>query len=136
MPHCTIECSVVQNNYARESIPLLTQDNVSILLQSVHNALNYSGLFGVNDVKTRVIVVENYLIGTCSTTEASHFKSQCETEGFIHITVKLLSGRTAQQKHSLSEQLGKAVYQLFPNTSSITVDIVDMDKASYFKIGM
>lgn len=52
---------------------------------------------------------------------------------FIHVTVKLLAGRTDDQKESLSVALRDALDTRFPAIDSISIDIRDMNPACYKK---
>ncbi len=52
---------------------------------------------------------------------------------FIHITVRLLSGRTAAQKENLAMAMREAFDARFGQVQSISVEICDMDRASYKK---
>ncbi len=52
---------------------------------------------------------------------------------FIHITVRLLSGRTTAQKENLSVALRDAFDARFPKVQSISIEICDMDRGSYKK---
>jgi 5-carboxymethyl-2-hydroxymuconate isomerase len=52
---------------------------------------------------------------------------------FIHITVRLLSGRTAAQKESLTVAMRDTLDARFPKVQSISIEICDMDRGSYKK---
>jgi 5-carboxymethyl-2-hydroxymuconate isomerase len=52
---------------------------------------------------------------------------------FIHITVRLLSGRTTGQKGNLSVALRDAFDARFPKVQSISIEMCDMDRGSYKK---
>ena len=52
---------------------------------------------------------------------------------FIHITVRLLSGRTPKQKESLTVAMRDAFDARFPKVQSISIEICDMDRGSYKK---
>ncbi|MCV2403872.1 5-carboxymethyl-2-hydroxymuconate Delta-isomerase [Marinomonas sp. C2222] len=110
MPHCIIEYS--QNT--EQKIP------VSNIMEEVKVACIRSSLFSPEDVKVRAFA-------------CNHFVAAGEEEGFIHVTLKILSGRTAEQKKSLSSLvLDNLVGLNFPQTI-LSVEVCDIDKASYVK---
>ena len=92
MPHCIIEYT--------PNIPMDTAE----LLQTAHQVMIDSGLFGVADIKT-----------------------------LIHIIIRLLDGRTIAQKQALTSNMAKTLRARLPNVPSITVDIIDMVRECYAK---
>lgn len=110
MPHCILE-------YAK---PLEAQLNPTKLLQAVYEGAYSSGLFEGPDIKTRAIAYEDYLTGT-------------DKKAFIHVTVKILNGRTDEQKQKLSSTVIKRLTALKLSDTSLTVEIVDMESYSYAK---
>lgn len=115
MPHCVIECSA--------QIAHFTDRIVAV----AHASMIDSGLFAAQDIKTRSYVANNYVIG-----DEPHV-SQNDGHGFIHVVVYLLSGRTAEQKNALTQHMGTALTQLNTHASSITVDIRDVERTTYYK---
>ena len=109
MPHCIIEHSSTINP---------EQLNNKVFL----GALN-SELFEADgrDIKVRSIAYENYQTGT-------------EKEDFIHVTVRILSGRSDTDKAMLSETVMTQLLSLSLSSASITVEVVDMDRNSYAKV--
>lgn len=109
MPHCIIEHSSTIN---------AEQLNKKVFL----GALN-SELFEADgrDIKVRSIAYENYQTGT-------------EREDFIHVTVRILSGRSDTDKAMLSETVMTQLLSLSLSRASITVEVVDMDRNSYGKV--
>ena len=109
MPHCIIEHSSTIN---------AEQLNSKVFL----GALN-SELFEADgrDIKVRSIAYENYQTGT-------------EREDFIHVTVRILSGRSETDKEILSETVMTQLLSLSLSSASITVEVVDMDRNSYAKV--
>ncbi|MCG9692720.1 5-carboxymethyl-2-hydroxymuconate isomerase [Vibrio sp. Isolate22] len=109
MPHCIIEHSSTIN---------AEQLNNKVFL----GALN-SELFEADgrDIKVRSIAYENYQTGT-------------EKEDFIHVTVRILSGRSDTDKAMLSETVMTQLLSLSLSSASITVEVVDMDRNSYAKV--
>lgn len=110
MPHCILE-------YAK---PLAAKLDSMRLVEAVYQGAFNSGLFEGPDIKTRAIAYDDYLTGTDKTS-------------FIHVTVKILSGRTEEQKQRLSSEVIKTLMALALSDISITVEIVDIDSASYAK---
>ena len=75
MPHCIIE-------YSKE---LENEITPSQLLKKVYQGTLKSNLFIDTDIKTRTISFENYQTGN-------------KKISFINITIRILSGRTQEQK--------------------------------------
>ena len=109
MPHCIIEHSSTID---------AEQLNNKVFL----GALN-SELFEADgrDIKVRSIAYENYQTGT-------------EKEDFIHVTVRILSGRSDTDKAMLSETVMTQLLSLSLSSASITVEVVDMDRHGYAKV--
>ena len=113
MPHCCIEYTP----------NVVEQLSVNELLQTAHGVMLSSGLFGAGDVKTRARAVEDYVLGEQAPNQ----------NGFIHIIIYLLSGRTTEQKHALTHSMLTALRSNLPDLASITVDIRDMARDTYAK---
>ena len=79
-----------------------------------------SGIMDVKDIKAR--------IQSCSM-----FLAADGRESFIHITVSLLAGRSAEQKEVLAILVRTAFVRHFSEVESISIDIRDMDPAAYKK---
>lgn len=109
MPHCIIEHSASVSS--SELIPLVFSGALA------------SGLFSVDgsDIKVRAIEYDHYAVGTSSA-------------DFVHVVVKLLSGRTAQQKKKLSDVVIENLSTATLMNCSITVEVVDMDRDPYRKV--
>ncbi len=110
MPHCVIE-------YTRD---IENDVDIKKLMEIAFDAVNGSGLFDRTAIKARAIGYDNFMSGQ-------------DRDDYIHISVKILSGRTAEQKKMLS---GHVIEKLTPHvgkTKSLTVDIIDMDIDSYAK---
>jgi len=52
---------------------------------------------------------------------------------FIHVTARLLAGRTTAQKDALACDLRDALAAQFPDVQSISIDVRDMDPDCYRK---
>lgn len=53
---------------------------------------------------------------------------------FVHVTLKILSGRNTEQKLCLSGAVLESLKTLGLTSVSITVEVVDIDRGSYAKI--
>lgn len=78
------------------------------------------GFIGPADIKVRLRPYTDFFAGDGRTS-------------FIHITVRLLSGRTTAQKENLSIALCDAFNARFPKVQSISIEMCDMDRGSYKK---
>jgi len=108
MPHAVIEYSA--NIIPKNIIPL------------VHEAMIASGLFEADNIKTRAYVANDFMVGTKG------------AEGrFVHLTVAILSGRTMEQRQTLSQSLIDILKASFPDADSLTVEIREMDRETYRK---
>jgi 5-carboxymethyl-2-hydroxymuconate isomerase len=77
------------------------------------------------DVKTRIAKLSDYRIGLNSAGRA-----------FAHVQLRLMAGRTPEVKKELSDRIAAVLKAQIPAQTSdvqLSVDIVDMDKPSYFK---
>ncbi|PSJ40338.1 5-carboxymethyl-2-hydroxymuconate isomerase [Zobellella endophytica] len=110
MPHCIIEYSAT----------LERQLSPAGLVAAVHGGAEDSGLFGAADIKTRAVGYEHHQAG-------SHKRD------FIHVTLKILSGRSQEQRAALSASVLDALQSLGLSDISLTVDVVEMERESYAK---
>lgn len=108
MPHCIIEHSA--NLSCEQIFPL------------VFEGVLQSGLFEPDgsDIKIRAISYHDYLVGG--------IKSD-----FVHIELKILSGISSQQKQTLAGLVLDKLKLMQSLGSSITVEVVDIDRNSYRK---
>ncbi|MBT3337793.1 MAG: 5-carboxymethyl-2-hydroxymuconate Delta-isomerase [Anaerolineae bacterium] len=111
MPHCIIEHS---KGVKSLSSPIN-------LIEAVHQGAFKSGLFREADIKARAISFEHYQVGN---TEL----------GFIHVTVRILSGRNEEQRTKLSNSVLAELEKLNLSSTSLTVEICEIDKESYAKM--
>jgi len=75
-------------------------------------------------IKTRAIKVDNFLVGTDG------------ADGqMIHITLKLMTGRSKEARQELANILYKVGQKYLPKTdfpkAALTVEIVELDKETY-----
>jgi 5-carboxymethyl-2-hydroxymuconate isomerase len=110
MPHIVVEYSAAGH----------AGFDVAALLQSLHDAAASTGLMQAADIKVRALSYADYLVAG-------------QRDGFCHVSVYLLEGRTPAQKLALSETLRAAMAALLPKTRSLSVDIRDMDASAYKK---
>ena len=110
MPHCLIEYST----------NLSSQVKPSTLVTSVFQAALDSKLFTEDAIKVRAIAYEDYKIDSTK-------------QGFVCVTAKILSGRTAAQKSDLSNRIFNAIKELALESITYTVEIADMDEECYGK---
>lgn len=110
MPHCIIE-------YSRSLESAIYTEK---LIQAIQEAAISSDLFEASHIRARAMPYD-------------HFISGYQVENFIHITLKILSGRSQQQKKRLSEMVLKALEGMGLHSISLTVEVVEMDKATYSK---
>src|SRR5690606_20936080 len=79
-----------------------------------------SGFINLKDIKVRIRDYEDFL-------------HPDGTGSFIHITIRMLAGRTSEMKEGLSTALRDAFVRRFDKVASISIEICDMDPASYKK---
>ena len=110
MPHLIIE---VAHDAA-------TPAQIPPLLDAVHTAARDSGLFQVGHIKTRAIPVACYRTGA-------------DDRPFIHAQLRIKPGRSADQKQALATAVLAAIRGQATAAGVITVEVVEMDGASYAK---
>ncbi|MCG9697062.1 5-carboxymethyl-2-hydroxymuconate Delta-isomerase [Shewanella sp. Isolate11] len=111
MPHCIIEYSAA----------LTDKLDVSDLVQAVHQGAIACGLFEPSAVKTRSYPSQHNQVGLL-------------TDGsFVHITFKIMPGRSEEQKQLLTQTVYQHLNELAENVNSITMEVLDIAKSSYFK---
>ncbi|ARP97807.1 5-carboxymethyl-2-hydroxymuconate Delta-isomerase [Pseudorhodoplanes sinuspersici] len=110
MPHIVVEYS--SEGHARF--------DVMELMQALHGAAAATGVIEAADIKIRATAFADYLVAG-------------RRDGFCHVSLYLLEGRTPQQKALLSETLRATLAGLLPQTKSLSVDIRDMDAFAYKK---
>lgn len=117
MPHCILEISdnIVETINKKE------------LLSQINNCLAETGLFNINDIKSRFIVHSDYVIGDGD-----------EKRAFVTLNVAILSGRSAETKSMISNKCLDLLKRSFTESLkklkfSLTVQFTEMDKESYAK---
>lgn len=109
MPHCIVEHSASLNS--------------ELILPLVFSGAMESELFEIDgsDIKVRAIIYHSYLTGP-------------EKTDFIHVTLKILLGRTVEQKQVLSKSVLSQLQKLELKSCSLTVEVMDIERASYSKL--
>lgn len=108
MPHCIIEYS--------EGL------EASLLNNTVYDATLASGLFSADgkDIKVRAHAYTDFrLADVC--------------DSFIHVTVRIMPGRSQQQKADLSERVLHALQALDMSRITLTVEVSDIAADTYRK---
>ena len=119
MPHLIIEHS---SNISQEPVIALQHDIQKIMSES-------EGGFTIERCKTRSFSFDKYFVGALSHNESS----------FIHITLKILSGRSVEVRSSLSDKILCYLDQFVSNQNlntkrcDISVDIAEMNIDTYSK---
>lgn len=113
MPHIIIEYSAN-----------LTELNMTNLMHDCHHALNGLHNVSTDRVKTRAVKLDNFLVGTHD-----------EKGQMIHVTLRLMTGRSVEARAELAKILYDKVRTHIPQdkypNSALTVEIVELDKATY-----
>lgn len=110
MPHIVIEYS----------------DNLSKQIKSskatalAHKAVVDSGLFSPEAVKARSLAYDDYVLHN-------------EAKSFLHVTISILTGRNEEERKALSGVVFKTISNAIPDADKVSVNIHEMDKASYTK---
>ncbi len=120
MPHIITEFSA---DFSAELAQNLAQK-----VQQHFIALSPEGNFDVNQCKFRFLSFTNYFVGLNNQSKAS----------FVHLTIKILAGRTIEVQKKLTElclQSLQEVYltQCHKNRVDFSVDLIEMTKETYQK---
>lgn len=110
MPHCIIEYSSA----------LTSATTPQQIIEHVHLGALNSELFVPQDIKSRATAYQDFKLG-------------CGSENFIHVTIKLLMGRTPTQKNQLSASVLSQLKALGLSSASLSVAVCDIDTSSYAK---
>ncbi len=113
MPHVIIEyADVLEAQIPRE-----------ILLDTIHQSVENSGLFNASDIRSRTQSFDKFRLGV-------------KQHSFLHITIKLLSGRTDEQKLALTQLVMQTMQSLSLTDVLISCECIEIDKASYQQIAL
>ncbi|WP_085297927.1 5-carboxymethyl-2-hydroxymuconate Delta-isomerase [Cognaticolwellia mytili] len=110
MPHCIIEYSAK----ITETLP------VEQLMHAVYKGANQSELFTASDIKVRATAFDDFYLPGAE-------------QAFVHVNLKILSGRDLAQRKSLSESVGSQLERLGIENAAITVEVTNIEKESYAK---
>lgn len=115
MPHCILEYS---SN-------VIDEPDWTATVLAVHNALIATGQFVLDDIKSRIVRHDRYVVGNGKGNQA-----------FVALQIQILSGRDDEVKGAISEEALRILLSAFPRTlaelqASITVQISDIHRASY-----
>ncbi|MDG1997209.1 MAG: 5-carboxymethyl-2-hydroxymuconate Delta-isomerase [Emcibacteraceae bacterium] len=110
MPHCIIE-------YTRDLEPAV---DIRSLVNAAFESIEKTELFNRSAIKSRAIPLD-------------YFKSGLDRDDYIHITVKILPGRNAEQKKLLTQSVMDGISAIVGGTKSLSVEVVDLDGDSYNK---
>ncbi len=103
MPHCIIEYSDDLDN----------KQDIIKTVKAINTAIENSELFDNKTIKTRALPIHTYLVGGIK-------------KPFVHITVKILEGRTDSQKQQLSNRTLQCITAKY-DIEDISVEIVELD---------
>ncbi|OBT08317.1 5-carboxymethyl-2-hydroxymuconate isomerase [Shewanella sp. UCD-FRSSP16_17] len=109
MPHCIVEHSAKLNGQA--------------LVDLVHQGALTSELFQAqgSDIKVRAIPY-------------SEFKTGNVDISFVHVTMRILSGRNDKQKTMLTQRVLNQLQTLIKADCSLSVEVVDIERETYSKV--
>lgn len=94
---------------------------MNTLCKTLFDAAATSGVFpDTSSIKVRALPCPFSLIGT-------------EPQSFAHVTIRLLAGRDDAVKAELTRTILATLDQALPEVGSLSVDIKDIDTASYAK---
>ncbi len=110
MPHIIIE-------YPEQ---MADDSEIENLLQAVHHSIADSGLFKADQIRTRAYPFRE-------------FTNAGSNAPYMHIQARIKSGRDADNKKRLGDEILAGLSKLNIPVSVITVEIIDMDRDSYGK---
>ncbi|ARU05810.1 5-carboxymethyl-2-hydroxymuconate isomerase [Comamonas serinivorans] len=117
MPHLFVEYT--DNLDGFPEVPVLTALNATVIASGE--------VLDECDLKSRVTRTTRFAVGNDATA----------SRGFVHAELRLLTGRTPEAKRDLSERIAAVLREHTPKPEGmlvqLSVDVVDMDRAAYFK---
>mgnify|MGYP003576272756 CR=1 FL=1 len=108
MPHFVVECS--SNVFVMQP--------AAIILNTVYDAADSSGLFAPNDIKVRINSYDNYKLGEGK-------------NSFLHIYASIMEGRTTAQKAALSNLIIEKLAPLLAGISFLSMNVSEFEEATY-----
>jgi 5-carboxymethyl-2-hydroxymuconate isomerase len=105
-----------------------TDIHVEELFSALHGILVDVGGIRIENCKSRAILLDDYLIGAGSSEGA-----------FVHLEVRLFEGRSVAVKREMGKRFINLLGEYFETALAesglqITVQIIEMQKESYFKL--
>ena len=118
MPHCILEYT----DNIKDS-PDYTE-----LLKNLHQFLLDTGLFKLNDIKSRVIRHDIYRIGDGDPRRA-----------FVTLNIQIMDGRSDQVKTNIATKAAELLKRYYPesfknNLFNLTVQVTDIHRPSYTRL--
>ncbi|TWX63083.1 5-carboxymethyl-2-hydroxymuconate Delta-isomerase [Colwellia sp. C1TZA3] len=110
MPHCIVEYSAK----IIESLP------VEQLMHAVYKGVNQSELFTAANIKVRACVYNDFYLPGAE-------------QVFVHVNLKILSGRDLSQRKNLTDSVSNQLERLGIEDAVITVEVTKIEKESYVK---
>ncbi|TYL47361.1 5-carboxymethyl-2-hydroxymuconate Delta-isomerase [Marinomonas sp. IMCC 4694] len=110
MPHCIIEYS---QNLEQEVPP-------ADLLEAVKEACMASSLFALADIKLRSNAYKSFVTGG-------------QEDAFVHVTIRMLSGRSTEQRQQLSHLILETLTRFSLKNVSFSAEICEMERETYAK---
>ena len=114
MPHISLE-------YTENIQTIITSDFFDQLFTIIMQAAKVK----FENCKSQAIRIKNYHIG-----------SRNKNEGFVHLNIKILEGRTEKIKKHIAQESLKALKSYFKNTKvhniQYSIEIQEMKKGNYF----
>lgn len=97
------------------------------LLGSLHRVIADVLELSIDNCKSRVVVHDDYLVGVGG-----------DQKAFVHVCVRILSGRTPKAKTKVGQALLALLDEYFAPSAStlqlqLTVEVQDIDREAYFK---
>lgn len=89
-------------------------------METVYKAAVTSAVMQPDDIKVRALPY-------------THFRLAHQQQQFVHVTCRLLAGRSNDQKETLAKSVRQHLAELLPEVYSLSVEIVDMHPDSYKK---
>lgn len=95
--------------------------DVPALLQALHEGLAGHETIQKASIKTRGIEISDYVVGAGS------------ASGFVHVVLKLLPGRADDLRARMSQHLFDLSYQHILPDTALSVEVQELDAATYCK---
>jgi 5-carboxymethyl-2-hydroxymuconate isomerase len=108
MPHIIIDCS----SQLAELVDL------DLIVKTVHDSAEASGIFTPGDVKARIITSDHYTVGG-------------SRANYVHVIAHILAGRTDEKKKKLTHSIVDQLCQLLPGVKAISADVRDIRKETF-----